>query len=464
MVLNSTKTMKTIIPSTRIINNIKSTVQAMAVIAGLVFPGILHAQTTVTPPLQPEVPAQYASLYKLMQQDLDAFTETLASGWNGSKSPMQFAGELYPATSVGGLKGPSSDYFQKTIIPYINALQAVGVKTVKFSINFPILYQPYYNSKAGANNPAAYQQTLSFYQQVVAELRKRGMKVIIPTQVAFPFEYPTITPYLQSLTFAQYCAGRSTLAQTIASQLKPDYLMVQSEPVTEVENTPANISGPLGNMATDVAMVTGILNDLKNAGLRSKTLLVGAGMGTWQPQFDDYLNSFVTLPMDILDVHVYPINNFISGAKTVDYLQRILQMADAAHAHGLRVGMGECWVNKALNNELSQGPYNAVIPSRNVYSFWEPIDQQFLMCMAAAGYCKKFDFIDPSETYYFFAHLDYYKMQPIIAGMSPQDAADTLLDYEHTASTAAIAAGQTTSTGNYYSELIKDGNSSGTKP
>jgi len=280
------------------------------------------------------------------------------------------------------------------------------------------------------------------------------MKVIIPTQVAFPFEYPTITPYLKSLTFAQYCAGRSQLAQTIASQLKPDYLMVQSEPTTEVENTPPNISGSLSSLSTDMTMVTGILNDLTKAGLRSPHLLVGAGMGTWQPDFDDYLNSLVTLPMDIMDVHVYPINTQTFGKVTTSYLQRILQMADAAHAHGLRIGMGECWVNKELNSELAEGPYNATIPSRNVYSFWSPIDEQFLMCMTAAGYWKQFDFISPTETYYFFTNLNYYTMQAIIQGMSPTDAANTLDEYEDEAKLPAIMTGDVTPLGNYYSQLI----------
>ena len=56
---------------------------------------------------------------------------------------MQFTGELYPATS---LSNPAPGYLQSTIIPYIYALQAMGVRTVKFSINFPVLYQPYYAS------------------------------------------------------------------------------------------------------------------------------------------------------------------------------------------------------------------------------------------------------------------------------------------------------------------------------
>lgn len=431
----------------------------LTIVASLSAIAPLHAQTPT--PLTPIVPTQYAALYTLMESDLDSFADTIKVGWNGSKPPMQLAGELHPATSISA---PPSYYLQRTIIPYINALQALGIKTVKFSINFPVLYQPYYNSSTGANNPSGYQQTLNFYQEVVAELRQRGMKIVIPTQVTFPFEYPTITPYLRSLTFAQYCTGRSVQAQTIASLLKPDYLMIQSEPVTEVENTPPNISVPLSNLSTDLALVTGILNDLKKAGLRSPNLFVGAGMGTWQPDFDNYLAAFVNLPMDILDVHVYPINNLTAGKQTVAFLPRILQMADAAHSHGLRIGMGECWVNKATNSELSQGAYSPLIPSRNVYGFWSPIDEQFLECMAAAGYWKRFDFIAPSETFYFFANLDYNQMQPVINGMNPTQAANTLLQYENKAAAAAVSAGNTTDVGKFWADLIKDGVTPGQMP
>ncbi len=190
-----------------------------------------------------EIPDEYASLYQSTQTILTNYTAMVNAGWDGTKPPVQFTGELYPATSVSM---PPASFLQSTIIPYIDALQAEGVRTVKMSINFPVLYQPYYASASGANNPAGYQQTLGFYQSVVSELRSRGMKVIIPTQVVFPYEYTTTTPYFQTLTLAQYTAARSAMAQTIASELKPDYLIVQSEPITEVGNLPSSSRQPVG--------------------------------------------------------------------------------------------------------------------------------------------------------------------------------------------------------------------------
>ena len=397
-----------------------------------------------------EIPSEYTGVYQSTQTLLENYTANVNAGWNGARSDVQFCGELYPATS---LSNPPSSDLQSTIIPYINALQAEGVRTVKFSINFPVLYEPYYDSASGANNPAAYQQTLGFYQSIMTELRARGMKVIIPTQVVFPYEYTTTTPYFQTLTLAQYTAARSAMAQTIASVLKPDYLIVQSEPVTEVANLPSSLGSQLAVTATDLNMVSTILTDLQNAGLRSASLLVGAGMGTWQPDFDDFLNAFVALPMDLLSVHVYPVNDRTVNGQNVDFLGRILQMADAAHAHGLKVGMSECWPYKESDSELSVNTSDQTIQSRNVYSFWAPLDAMFLEAMAKTAYWKDFEFLNPFWSLYYFAYLDYDTEQPLIAGMSAADAASFLETQENKAAFSAVQQGSTTATGALYSQI-----------
>jgi hypothetical protein len=95
-------------------------------------------------------------------------------------------------------------------------------------------------------------------------------------------------------------------------------------------------------------MISNFLSDLQTAGLRSTNTIVGAGCGTDQNDFTNFLTGFTNLAgLDLLDIHVYQINHFtVSG---VDNLQRIIQMADAAHAtnaihpNEMRVGIGEYW-------------------------------------------------------------------------------------------------------------------------
>src|SRR5208282_763171 len=292
-------------------------------------------------PLRAQIPAEFADLYPVMQTDLTNFEATVDAGWNGTQTNCQFASVLLPATDGGeGAAATNASYLKNAVIPFLTGLTNLGITTVKFSIDFPTLYQPYYNSTSGLNNPAGYTNMLNFFTNLVGVLRQDGLKIIIPTQNVFPIEQPAISNYYNSLTFAQYTNGRSAQIQLIASVLKPDYLLVQSEPITEVDNLAVgnnSLASTLNDPVTDTNMVMGFLNDLQNAGLHTTNIIIGAGMGTWQPSFNTYLTNFVNLPLDILDVHVYPINDTTNGGVVQDFLARILQMADAAHSHGMKV-------------------------------------------------------------------------------------------------------------------------------
>jgi hypothetical protein len=228
--------------------------------------------------------------------------------------------------------------------------------------------------------------------------------------------------------------------------------MMQSEPVTEVDNLTTNLSTELNNPIVDTNMLMGFLNDLKAAGLRKSGTLIGAGMGTWQPEFDSYLTNFIKLPLDILDVHVYPINRTTNGNVVTDFLQRTLQMADAAHSVGMKVGMGEFWIQKEYDSELADPPSQLVFEGRNTYSFWAPLDVEMELTMIKLAHYKQFEFVDPFFTEYFFASLDYTNEQSRIAGLSADAAGTQLNADELAASTSAIAAGDITNAGNAWME------------
>lgn len=403
-----------------------------------------------------QVPAEFTNLYQVMEADLTNFEATLDAGWNGTKTNCQFASVLLPATDGGeGAAATNPNYLKNAVLPFLAGLTNLGIRTVKFSIDFPTLYQPYYNSSSGLNNPAGYTNMLDFFTNLVGVLRQQGLKIIIPTQNVFPIEQPAISNYYSSLTFAQYTNGRSEMIQLIAGVLKPDYLMMQSEPITEVDNlaggNPA-LANDLNDPVTDTNMLMGFLNDLQKAGLRNTNVLIGAGMGTWQPDFDTYVTNFVNLPIDILDVHVYPINTTTNSDVVQDFLGRILTMADAAHSHGMKVGMGECWLQKEYNDELANPPSQLVFQGRNTYSFWSPLDEEFLLCMVKVGYYKQFEFIDPFWTDYYFAYLDYTNEQTAISGLSPNTAAGVLNSNENAAVYMALGVGAVTNTGLAFQE------------
>jgi len=408
-----------------------------------------------------QIPAEFADLYPLMQTDITNFEATVDAGWNGVRTNCQFASVLLPATDGGeGAAVTNPAYFKNAVLPFLNGLTNLGITEVKFSIDFPTLYQPYYNSATGLNNPGGYTNMLDFFTNVIAECRARGLKVIIPTQNVFPVEQPAISNYYSSLSFADYTNGRSAQIQLIARVLKPDYLMLQSEPITEVDNLAAGnpaLSADLNDPVTDTNMLMGFLHDLQTAGLRTTNLIVGAGMGTWQPEFDTYLTNFVNLPLDILDVHVYPINNTTNLGVNQNFLGRILTMADAAHAHGMKVGMGECWLQKERDSELSSNLSIVLYQGRDTYSLWAPLDEEFLLCMVKVGHWKQFDFIDPFWTDFYFSYLDFASEQTNLTGL-PNEGGAVLVADENTAVYAAFAAGDMTNTGQAYAEYILTNN------
>jgi hypothetical protein len=125
---------------------------------------------------------------------------------------------------------------------------------------------------------------------------------------------------------------------------------------------------------------------------------VGAGTGTWQQSFTSFISAFAALPMQYIDLHVYPIN----GA----FLQNAITAATTAHAAGKTIAMSEAWLEKILDSELPTLSESAS-ESRNNWSFWEPLDSQFLTTMTALANYGKFDFISPFWVSYFFAYVDY---------------------------------------------------------
>ena len=411
--------------------------------------------------LQAQIPAEFADLYPVMQTDLTNFEATVDAGWDGVQTNCQFASVLLPATDGGeGAAASNPNFLKNAVIPFLDGLTNLGIMTVKFSIDFPTLYQPYYNSSSGLNDPAGYTNMLDFFTNLVGVLRQRGMKIIIPSQNVFPIEQPAISNYYNSLTFAQYTNGRSAQIQLIARVLKPDYLLLQSEPITEVDNLAGGnpgLAAALNDPVTDTNMLMGFLDDLQNAGLRTTNIMVGAGMGTWQPGFNTYLTNFVNLPLDILDVHVYPINRTTNSGVVQGFLARILTMADAAHSHGMKVGMGECWLQKERDSELSSNLNQLVFQGRDTYSFWSPLDAEFLLCMVKIGHWKQFEFIDPFWTSCYFAHLDYTSEQSSISNLSANAAATVLNSDENAAVYAALSAGVATNTGLAYQEYSRPG-------
>jgi hypothetical protein len=380
-------------------------------------------------PVLAQIPAQYQSIYSLVNTQISTFDATLLQGWDGTKYPYASAPQLETASSDLFTSLLGEYQYSTQIEPQLSDIQAEGAKAVTIHIDFPILNQAFYSS-----NPSQYQQFVTFYQQLMQDVHARGMKVIVETEAATVFpgaNTSSFATYYQSLSWTQYMEGRAATALNIVQLIKPDYLTVITEPDSEATNSgQANAGTVTGS--------TELLQTIMTA-LQGKTngVEVGAGAGTWITDYTDYVANFLAQPIDFLDMHIYPVNN--------NFLPLAATGAQMAHAAGKKVGMSECWDWKILNNELNVLSL-VDIEGRNPFGFWAPLDQLFLKTMNDFGQIEQLEFISPFWTHYFEAYISYTTYGSLSPG--------AVLDQSYTAAGTATSAGKFTSTGHYYQQLL----------
>jgi len=109
---------------------------------------------------------------------------------------------------------------------------------------------------------------------------------------------------------------------------------------------------------------------------------------------------------------------------------------------------------KGAEHRTRHPPGELVFEGRNTYSFWSPLDREFLLAMVKLGHYKKYEFIDPFWATFFFAQLDYTNEQAYLTNASADANALILSQHENSALSVALAVGNITNTGLAYAEYI----------
>jgi fibronectin type 3 domain-containing protein len=387
---------------------------------------------------QPAVPSTFQDLYDSLDGYLNTFHTTLDGLWNGTKYPVLFSGELTSADANTGPQLASPGYFTFVQLQ-IQALKAMGTKAITVEVGFPMLYQPFF-----ASNPDQYQELVSFYAQVAAAVRAAGLKLVVennfllnpavggPLSGGVEAGWDT-TAFYASLNWDQYQQARAQTAVVVAQTMQPDYMVVVEEPDTEAAQSGQTNADTVSG---STSMLTQILTSLQQAGITG--IKFGAGTGTWMYGFSDYIQSYVSLPVDFIDFHVYSINhNFLNNALTI---------ASIAASAGKPVAMTESWLWKVRDSELNVLPGDDIM-ARNAYSFWAPEDTYFIQTMDDLANYTQMLFQTPFSTEYFWAYQDYNTIQ----NLSPAQIWSQEMQLMHQANQTATYA----STGmNYYAYLV----------
>lgn len=366
-----------------------------------------------------QVPQEYQELYSTLKTSLDSFSANLSAlSPIGSGSPILGA-ELLPANSNRGDALLASDAM-KSVTLYLDRFKELGVGGVTFPVGYP-LYTPSF---------PRYSDYVQFYKEVVQEVRKRGMMVEIESSVLFansPFS--PITFDYSKLTFQQFEAQRKQMISAIIQDLQPDYLDLGSEPGTQYALTGYS---EFNSPDAYTAYVNYILN-----GLNRGSTKLGAGSGTWNgPEYVENLAGNTNL--DFIAVHVYPIVG--------PCLQRILTFTNIAKQHGKRTVMDEAWLYKVGTLRTTSIAANTDVFRNDAFSFWAPLDQEFLASMVTAAKTAGIDYISPFWSTLFFSYIDY---DSTTATLSYGDVTGAL----NRAASQNILNDQFSSTGLFYKQV-----------
>ena len=369
-----------------------------------------------------QVPPEYQQLYLTLKSSLEDFNATLTSMGPATGSPI-FGAELLPANGNRGAALLSPNTMQAVTL-YLDRLKELGVGGVTFPVGFP-LYTPSFPD---------YSAYVQFYKQVVQEVRKRGMAVEIESSVLFANSAfsPIIFDY-SKLTFQQFELQRKEMVSALIQDLQPDYLDLGAEPDTQYKLTGFT---EFNSPESYTAYVNYILDGLN----RGNTKL-GAGSGTWVG--DAYVQSLaMNTSLDFIALHVYPVIG--------PTLQRLLTFSNIAKQYGKRIVLDEAWLYKLGTLQAQSIASNTDVFRIDAFSFWAPLDQEFLSAIVNAARLEGIDYISPFWTMQLFGYVDYTSNT---AALSYQDLATALVRV----ASQNILNNQFSSTGTFYGQLAGNG-------
>ncbi len=309
------------------------------------------AGQAATPP--PPIPADAQATATELTGQLAQFRASLPAKPPRRSTPPVIAAELLTANGNQGarLLEPNAPTVNRWML---DALVGVGARGVAVDIPYPLL------DPAQPRNDAY----LAFYKQVVRDVRARGLKLMIETQVVF-----TNTPYSQldvdysSMPLDEFLAGRTAQTVRIAHELRPDYLAFTTEQSTDAMLTHQPVS-------TD--RYVQFVDDTIAAVGPVKGVALGAGSGNWEdPELVERLAADPAV--DFIDVHIYPL-----ATPRLDLLAAARHMVDGARRHHKEVVVGEAWLYKASAAEVAGGVnFVSVIP-RDSLAYWAPVDADYI--------------------------------------------------------------------------------------
>jgi hypothetical protein len=395
--------------------------------------GTAERETAPCPTACP-VPAQQARIYQQQSEWLAEYRAAVDAHLPGARSRPIFGGHLLTADSnrADALLQPDA---MKWVELSLDRFQQLGIRGVTLNLGYPLL-MPWFPKSA---------RYLKYYQNVAREVRKRGMQLAVEQIILYsgsaftPFDFE-----LGDMTLEKYTAEQAQMGQIILDELAPDHLTILHEPDTVAELTGLRT-------VLDPEVATAYVKEAL-AKLKRGDTKIGAGSGSWSsPAFAE---AFAKIPgVDYIDIHIYWID---PGS-----IARAYAMAESANSRGKPVVFTEVGLYKSLGEGREGMPLGedfekdpnvegvVAVYRRDVFSFWEPLDIEFLDVTARLAKSVDTLFVSVYWTNMFFSYIDWTRET---AGMSYQQL-NAQLSGQRTAE--AWLAGRFTCAGRAYQAIIE---------
>ena len=251
---------------------------------------------------------------------------------------------------------------------------------------------------------------IEFYQRLAGEIHSRNMKLYVELYVNILFKpnrpsNPRThkgSPAFKDLQdnpqgrqeFLRIMEQENAL---IYREIKPDYLTLFNEPAIAIIKT-LHLSFSADELAKWVGEVT---THLKSSGASPNTLL-GAGALTWEPE--EFVLKFAKQTnLDYVDIHLYSLT--LKGEDQVAKLVTLVRKIREARPN-MRITIGEAWLLK-----FGDGGPKVTTPKdlllRNNFSFWSPLDEQFLALLMGVAQKENISVVVPSGSQCFFSYYTF---------------------------------------------------------
>jgi hypothetical protein len=323
-------------------------------------------------------PREYRTLYHELATKLSDLRGRMRPQWEAKNADSDFGVELLVSNSNRGEILLTNRVLEATKLT-LDRLKELGVRSIALSIQTPILTRSYPRS-------AEYRR---FYRRVAQEVRRRGYVLIVEMGTVFREpEFSKMRVDYSGLRIDDFNAQLREMAEAIIEDLQPDYLTILSEPDTQERNTGLDFS-----VSSFAGSIRHVVEGLRHPGVR-----LGAGAGTWNHM--DYFIALAEIPeLDYIDMHIYPIHHdFV--------LDRVIEVARIARNRRKGVSIGEAWLYKVSKRELARiSPLEAF--SRDVYSFWQPLDEAFLEVIVNVSHHIGVEFCSFFWMKYLYGYLPY---------------------------------------------------------